>query len=81
MGVTLGVTISSSHFVGTKMSTEQNKKSNTGEGAPQAPKDTMLAEAPVKAANEEQTPKKSVEELRRSQICSVTKRHNGDWPE
>jgi hypothetical protein len=68
MGVTLGVTISSSHFVGTKMSTEQNKKSNTGEGAPQAPKDTMLAEAPVKAANEEQTPKKSVEELRRSQI-------------
>jgi hypothetical protein len=50
------------------MSTEQNKKSNTGEGAPQAPKDTMLAEAPVKAANEEQTPKKSVEELRRSQI-------------
>jgi hypothetical protein len=68
MGVTLGVTISSSHFVGTNMSTEQNKKSNTGEGAPQAPKDTMLAEAPVKAANEEQTPKKSVEELRRSQI-------------
>jgi hypothetical protein len=68
MGVTLGVTISSSHFVGTKMSTEQNKKSNTGEGAPQAPKDTMLAEALVKAANEEQTPKKSVEELRRSQI-------------
>jgi hypothetical protein len=68
MGVTLGVTISSSHFVGTKMSTEQNKKSNTGEGAPQAPKDTMLVETPVKAATEEQTPKKSVEELRRSQI-------------
>ncbi|KAJ3620674.1 hypothetical protein MTP99_004603 [Tenebrio molitor] len=50
------------------MSTDQNTKNNTGEGAPQAPKDKMSAETPVKAATEEQTPRKSVDDLRKSQI-------------
>jgi hypothetical protein len=68
MGVTLGVTISSSHFVGTKMSTEQNKKSNTGEGAPQAPKESLSAETPVKADIEQQTPRKSDEVSRKMKV-------------
>jgi hypothetical protein len=50
------------------MSTDQNTKNNTDEGAPQAPKDKMSAETPVKAATEEQTPRKSVDDLRKSQI-------------
>jgi hypothetical protein len=63
MGVTLRPI-----FVGTKNEHCSKHKNNTGEGAPQAPKDKMSAETPVKAATEEQTPRKCVEDLRKSQI-------------
>jgi hypothetical protein len=42
--------------VGINMKNQENTKINTGEGAPQAPKENESAETPVKADIEQQTP-------------------------